>query len=108
MDDNFFKNVYEIVKLIPNGRVSSYGLIAQYLGMKGGARMVGWAMNSAHGLSDVPAHRVVNAQGLLTGKMHFETPNKMQELLENEGIEIKEDKIQHFKTVVWNPNDELL
>ena len=108
MRENFFQNVYEVVKLIPHGRVTSYGLIAQYLGMKSGARMVGWAMNSAHGLPDVPAHRVVNAQGLLTGKMHFSTPNKMQELLEKEGIVIVDDKVKEFNSKVWNPNVELL
>lgn len=105
---NFFNDVYEVVKLIPEGRVTSYGLIAQYLGMKSGARMVGWAMSSAHGLADVPAHRVVNAQGLLTGKMHFATPDRMQQLLEEEGVAVKNDKVQDFKHRVWNPNEELL
>ena len=108
MDKNIFEDVYEIVKLVPLGRVTSYGLIAQYLGMKSGARMVGWAMNAAHTLNDVPAHRVVNAQGLLTGKTHFEHPNKMQELLEQEGITVKNDKVQNFQSLVWNPNNELL
>ena len=109
MDGIFFQNVYEVVKLIPKGRATSYGLIAQYLGMKGGARMVGWAMNAAHTLPDVPAHRVVNAQGLLTGKMHFEHPNKMQELLESEGIIVRNDKIQYYKSkVMWVPSVELL
>lgn len=109
MEDNFFQNVYEVVKLIPKGRATSYGLIGQYLGMKSGARMVGWAMNAAHTLPDVPAHRVVNAQGLLTGKMHFEHHNRMQELLEEEGIEVKNDKIQNYKsTVMWIPVEELL
>lgn len=109
MDENFFTNVYEVVKLIPRGRATSYGLIGQYLGMKSGARMVGWAMNAAHTLPDVPAHRVVNAQGLLTGKMHFEHQDKMQELLEEEGIVVKNDKIQDYKSkVMWVPVDELL
>lgn len=108
MDTNFFEDVYEVVKLIPKGRVTSYGLVAQYLGMKSGARMVGWAMNSAHALPDVPAHRVVNAQGLLTGKMHFATHTKMQELLEAEGVMVKNDKVENFKVLLWNPNQELL
>ena len=109
MEENFFQNVYEVVKLIPKGRATSYGLIGQYLGMKSGARMVGWAMNAAHGLPDVPAHRVVNAQGLLTGKMHFATPDMMEELLLDEGVVVKNDKIQEYKSkVLWNPNEELL
>ena len=104
---SFFEDVYEVVKLIPKGRVSSYGLIAEYLGAKGSARMVGWAMNNAHTLEEVPAHRVVNRIGLLTGKAHFTPPSRMQELLESEGIEIENDKILNFKNVVWNPNEEL-
>jgi methylated-DNA-protein-cysteine methyltransferase-like protein len=100
-----FEQVYEVVKLIPVGRVSSYGAIAKYLST--GARLVGWAMNAAHGLSDVPAHRVVNRNGLLTGKMHFETPTTMQELLESEGISIKDNQIQNFKEVSWDPQIEL-
>ncbi|BDD03155.1 MGMT family protein [Aureibacter tunicatorum] len=104
---SFFEDVYEVVKLIPEGRVSSYGLIAEYLGAKGSARMVGWAMNNAHTLEEVPAHRVVNRIGLLTGKAHFTPPSRMQELLESEGIEIENDKILNFKNVVWNPNEEL-
>ena len=109
MEKNFFENVYEVVTLIPKGRATSYGLIAQYLGMKSGARMVGWAMNAAHTLEDVPAHRVVNAQGLLTGKMHFTTPYEMQKRLEEEGIVVENDKIKNFKnSVLWDPNEELL
>ncbi len=103
--DNFFGQVYQVVRLIPIGRVTSYGLIAQYLGTKQSARMVGWAMNNAHTLTDVPAHRVVNRQGLLTGKMFFETPTRMQELLESEGINIKNDQVQDFETVCWNPEE---
>ncbi|MGW8121577.1 MGMT family protein [Roseivirga echinicomitans] len=104
---NFFNNVYEVVKLIPAGRVTSYGAIAQYLGTKSGARMVGWAMNAAHGLSDVPAHRVVNRAGVLTGRHHFQTPSLMQERLEAEGIIVKEDKIEDFEKRYWEPIKEL-
>lgn len=104
---NFFNNVYEVVKLIPTGRVTSYGAIAQYLGTKGGARMVGWAMNAAHGLSDVPAHRVVNRAGILTGRHHFQTPTLMQERLEAEGVKVNGDKIEGFEKVYWEPIKEL-
>ncbi|WPP52756.1 MGMT family protein [Catalinimonas niigatensis] len=105
---NFFESVYEVVKLIPKGRVSSYGAIANYLGAKGSARMVGWAMNAAHQYADVPAHRVVNRQGLLTGKHHFATPTAMQEMLEQEGIRIKDEQIEDFDKLFWNPAVELL
>jgi len=104
---NFFSNVYEVVKLIPDGRVTSYGAIAEYLGTKSGARMVGWAMNAAHGLSDVPAHRVVNRAGVLTGRHHFQTPSLMQERLEAEGVKVENDKIEDFKTLYWEPIKEL-
>jgi methylated-DNA-protein-cysteine methyltransferase-like protein len=104
---DFFDQVYEVVRLIPNGRVTSYGAIANYLGTKSGARMVGWAMNAAHELPDVPAHRVVNRNGLLTGKMHFRG-NTMQELLENEGIEIKNDQVVNFDQLFWDPEKELM
>lgn len=104
---NFFNNVYEVVKLIPPGRVTSYGAIAQYLGTKSGARMVGWAMNAAHGMADVPAHRVVNRAGFLTGRHHFQTPSLMQERLEAEGIIVNNDKIIDFKKVYWEPIKEL-
>ncbi|MFT5246191.1 MAG: methylated-DNA-protein-cysteine methyltransferase-like protein, partial [Gammaproteobacteria bacterium] len=86
---NFFDDVYEVVRLIPQGRVSSYGAIAKYIGSGGSARMVGWAMNACTGRDDVPAHRVVNRAGLLTGKMHFETPFIMADRLEDEGVELK-------------------
>ena len=99
--------VYEVVKLIPPGKVTSYGAIANYLGTKGSARMVGWAMNAAHNLNDVPAHRVVNRNGLLTGKSHFEEPNRMQELLEIEGVAVEEDQIQEFAKHYWDPAIEL-
>ena len=101
-----FDDIYGIVRLIPYGRVTSYGAIAKYLG-GGGARMVGWAMNASHGMLDVPAHRVVNRNGLLTGKHHF-GGNLMQELLENEDIKVEKDKVVDFKNLFWNPSDELL
>lgn len=104
---DFFQNVYDVVRLIPKGRVTSYGAIAKYLGAARSSRMVGWAMNAAHSNPDIPAQRVVNRNGLLTGKMHFSTPNRMQELLESEGIEVKEDKISNFKDVFWDPSLEL-
>src|SRR5690349_2499352 len=98
---NFFADVYAVAKLIPKGRVTSYGAIGHYLGLKSSARMVGWAMHGCP--KSVPAHRVVNSSGLLTGKHHFETPNRMQELLEKEGIQVVNDKIQHFTDVFWDP-----
>lgn len=107
IDKNFFQEVYEVVKLIPSGRVTTYGAIAAYLGTKKSARMVGWAMNAAHGLPDVPAHRVVNRNGILTGKHFFASPTQMQELLEQEGIKIEDDKILNFKNHFWNPSEEL-
>ena len=103
-----FHQVYEVVKLIPKGRVTSYGAIAAYLGLKSGARMVGWAMNAVHEFKHVPAHRVLNRNGLLTGKMHFPTPTKMEELLAKEGIKVKEDQVQNFDKVFWDPSIELL
>ena len=103
---NFFEKVYAVAKLIPNGRVTSYGAIANYLGATSSARMVGYAMNGSVG-KDVPAHRVVNRQGLLTGKHHFEGTNLMQQLLENEGIQVKNNQIQNFEKVFWNPLREL-
>lgn len=103
----FFDQVYEIVELIPFGRVTSYGAIAKYLGAPGSARMVGWAMNASHGNPGVPAHRVVNRVGLLSGKHHFKGTNLMQQLLENEGIEIIDNQIQNFEELFWNPMKEL-
>ena len=100
---NFFERVYEVVRKIPYGRVSSYGLIARYLGSPQSARMVGWAMNASHNNHDVPAHRVVNRKGLLTGKHHFEGTNLMQQLLESEGIKVHENKILNFSNVYWDP-----
>ena len=104
---NFFEDVHDVVRLIPKGRVTSYGAIANYLGTKMSARMVGWAMNAAHGDKKVPAHRVVNAAGLLTGKFHFQTLTTMQERLEKEGIKVKKDKVQDFEDLFWNPSTEL-
>ncbi len=104
---DFFQMVFEVVKLIPAGRATSYGSIANYLGAKRSSRMVGWAMNTAHSNPEIPAHRVVNRNGLLTGKMHFQTPTLMQELLEKEGIIVKDDKIENFKAIFWNPIEEL-
>jgi methylated-DNA-protein-cysteine methyltransferase related protein len=104
-------DVYAIVRLIPTGRVTTYGAIAEALsGQKGGARIVGWAMNQVHrhGVLDVPAHRVVNRKGVLTGKMHFEDPTTMQRLLEAEGLTIVDDQIQDFDQVFWHPARELL
>ncbi len=106
MAENRFNDIYDVVRLIPNGRVTSYGAIAKYLG-SGGARMVGWAMNASHGELDVPAHRVVNRNGVLTGKHHF-GGNRMQELLESEGIKVEKDQVADFKKLFWNPSDELL
>jgi len=104
---SFFKDVYEVVKLIPPGRVSTYGAIGAYLGMKSSARMVGWAMNNSHNIEHVPAHRVVNRIGVLTGKHFFRTPTTMQTLLEKEGVKIKEDQVQNFDKVFWDPSKEL-
>lgn len=104
---DFFDDVYAVVKLIPRGRVTSYGAIACYLGSKQSSRMVGWAMNASHKLNGVPAHRVVNRKGILTGKHHFETSNRMQELLEKEGVNIKEDQIVNFNELFWDPMQEL-
>ncbi|NMM48723.1 MGMT family protein [Flammeovirgaceae bacterium KN852] len=108
LKESFFNDVYEVVKLVPHGRVTSYGAIALYLGAKSSARMVGWAMNSAHGDPQVPAHRVVNRNGMLTGKHHFETPTAMEERLKQEGVEVKNDKIINFQEIFWDPSKELL
>jgi methylated-DNA-protein-cysteine methyltransferase-like protein len=104
---NFFADVYAVAKLVPYGRVTTYGAIATYLGTKSSARMVGWAMNSAHTEPEVPAHRVINRNGILTGKHHFATPTLMQELLEKEGITVIDDKVQNFDTLFWSPIEEL-
>jgi len=105
---DFFSKVFEVVKLIPPGRVTSYGAIANYLGTTGSARMVGWAMNASHHNADfIPAHRVVNRNGLLTGKHHFDAPNAMKELLENEGLLFNGDQILDFEKHFWDPGKEL-
>ncbi|MGK0412935.1 MAG: methylated-DNA-protein-cysteine methyltransferase-like protein [Polaribacter sp.] len=106
--DNFFEKVYVVARKIPFGRVTSYGAIASYLGAAKSARMVGWAMNNSHNqTTEVPAHRVVNRKGLLTGKHHFDGTSLMQQLLENEGIVVLENQIQDFEKVFWNPLEEL-
>ncbi len=105
---DFFENVYAVSRLIPKGRVTSYGAIAAYLGAKRSARMVGWAMNNAHSQKVyVPAHRVVNRNGMLSGKAHFGSPDAMQQALEKEGIKVKNDQISDFKKYFWDPQQEL-
>ncbi len=103
---NFFQKVYEVARLIPSGRVTSYGAIAKYLGAAKSARMVGWAMNNSSD-KNVPAHRVVNRNGVLTGKHHFQGSNLMQQLLESEGVEVKDNQIKNFTTLFWDPSKEL-
>jgi methylated-DNA-protein-cysteine methyltransferase-like protein len=106
--DSFFDKVYEVVKLIPRGRVTSFGAIAKFLGSARSARMVGWAMNNSHFLSEeIPAHRVVNRNGLLSGKAHFGAPSEMQRRLEAEGIQIEDSCVQQFGKLFWDPNKEL-
>lgn len=108
MEKDFFDSVYKVVRLIPKGRVTSYGAIAKYLGSAGSSRIVGYAMNAAHNQKPkVPAHRVVNRNGELTGKHHFATPYQMQELLEKEKIKVKNDKIIDFKKLYWDPTENL-
>lgn len=103
-----YELIYEIVRLVPKGRVTSYGAIAESLGMRSGARMVGYAMNLSHTVQPaVPAHRVVNSSGLLTGKFHFGSPEKMQQLLEKEGVAVKNDRVQNFESIFWHPKKEL-
>lgn len=104
---NFFDRVYEVVKLIPSGRVTSYGAIARYLGSSGSSRMVGWALNNSHRLESIPAQRVVNRLGMLTGKHHFGGTTAMQQILENEGVKVKENKVQDFDKIFWDPAKEL-
>ncbi len=107
-ETNFFERCYSVAKQIPYGRVTSYGAIAKYLGAARSARMVGWAMNASHGNDEIPAHRVVNRKGLLTGKHHFQGTNLMQQLLESEGIVVVDSQIQNFSDVFWDPSHELL
>ena len=102
-NDNFFERVYEVARQIPYGKVTSYGAIAKVLGAARSARMVGWAMNASHNLEEVPAHRVVNRNGLLTGKHHFDGTNFMQQLLENEGVVVKENQIVDLEKHFWLP-----
>ena len=106
METNFFERVYIIAKQIPYGKVTSYGAIAKAVGTGRSARMVGWAMNASHNREDVPAHRVVNRKGLLTGKHHFDGTNLMQQLLESEGIEIIDNQIVDFERHFWQPELE--
>jgi len=101
---SFFEHVYQIARQIPEGKVTSYGAIAKCLGSAQSARMVGWAMNASHGHEDIPAHRVVNRTGLLTGKHHFDGTNLMQQLLENEGIKVVDNQIIDFENHFWEPN----
>ncbi len=107
MEDNFFEKVYTIAKQIPYGRVTSYGAIAKALGTARSARMVGWAMNASHNREDIPAHRVVNRKGILSGKHHFQGTNLMQQLLESEGIEVVDNQIVDFEKVFWEPDINL-
>ncbi|NMC99914.1 MAG: MGMT family protein [Bacteroidales bacterium] len=107
--ESFFERVYEIVRLIPYGRVCTYGAIARFLGASSSARMVGWAMNQSHGIKPpVPAHRVVNRNGLLTGKAHFSSSDEMEQLLRSEGIEVENNQVKNFLTFFWDPNTELV
>jgi methylated-DNA-protein-cysteine methyltransferase related protein len=107
-NSDFFHDVYEVTKLIPYGRVTSYGAIARYLGSGQSARMVGWALNACHNSKEfIPAHRVVNRKGLLSGKHHFGNTGTMEQLLENEGIEIEDDQIINFEEKFWDPLTEL-
>ena len=105
--ENFFDLVYQVVRLIPKGRVTSYGAVSNYLGVKTGARMVGYAMNASHTQPNIPAHRVVNRTGLLTGRHHFGNPNLMQNLLEAEGVRIKNNQVVDFQSIFWDPAKEL-
>ncbi|HKC68465.1 MAG TPA: MGMT family protein [Bacteroidia bacterium] len=106
---DFYDMVYQVVRLIPKGRVTSYGAIAKYLGAAGASRQVGYAMNNAHSQKPkVPAHRVLNRNGLLTGKHHFATPYQMQELLEKEKVKVQNDKVVNFEKLFWDPQKELL
>lgn len=105
---SFFTDVYDVVRKIPKGKITSYGAIAAYLGTKLSARMVGWAMNAAHTANPkVPAQRVVNRNGMLSGKHHFSTPTQMEELLNKDGVTVKNDTVQNFKKIFWDPTEEL-
>ncbi|MEZ0486822.1 MGMT family protein [Fibrella aquatica] len=104
---DYFEDVYAVVRQIPAGRVTTYGAIAQYLSLRAGARMVGWAMSASHGQPNVPAHRVINRLGVLSGKNFFGSPTRMQELLEAEGMQVVDDTVVDFKTRLWDPSLEL-
>ncbi len=104
---DYFEEVYEVVRLVPRGRVTTYGTIARYLSLRAGARMVGWAMNGSHSHPDVPAHRVVNSVGVLSGKHFFGGPTIMQQLLEDEGVQVEDDHVVNFKILLWDPVVEL-
>lgn len=105
---NSYQHIYEVVRLIPKGRVTSYGAIAAAIGARSGARLVGYALAHSHTIfPEVPAHRVVNSQGLLTGKHHFSTPEEMQQLLENEGVAVEKDRVVDFKKLFWHPIKEI-
>ncbi|MCO5261160.1 MAG: MGMT family protein [Crocinitomicaceae bacterium] len=104
---DFFERVFDIVRLIPEGRVTSYGAIAKALGTPSSSRMVGWAMNASHTQSGIPAHRVVNRNGLLTGKMHFNPPEEMENRLKSEGVDVVKDKVIKFNELFWDPMQEL-
>jgi methylated-DNA-protein-cysteine methyltransferase-like protein len=107
-NEGFFSRVYDVTRMIPYGRITSYGAIAKYLGTAGSARMVGWALNSSHTIVDfIPAHRVVNRNGMLTGKHHFGNSSTMQQLLENEGFIIENDRVIDFDSKFWDPAVEL-
>lgn len=108
-NNSFYKQVFDIVRLIPHGRVTTYGAIAAFLGAKSSSRLVGWAMNVSHGVIPmVPAHRVVNRIGMLSGKAHFGDPNRMQQLLEAEGVRVVNDQVQNFSDVFWDPSSIIL
>jgi methylated-DNA-protein-cysteine methyltransferase-like protein len=106
-EKDFFERVYEVVRKVPEGRVTTYGAIARYLGSVGSSRMVGWAMNNCHAVGGVPAHRVVNRKGLLTGKHHFPGTDLMEQLLWNEGVEVKKDQVIEFEKLFWDPTTEI-
>jgi methylated-DNA-protein-cysteine methyltransferase-like protein len=108
-NNSFFEKVFDVTKKIPYGRVTTYGAIAKFLGTKMSARTVGWALNSSHNLNEfIPAHRVINRKGILTGKHHFGNPNLMQQLLENEGIIVENDRVIEFNKLFWDPSVELI
>lgn len=104
---DYFEEVYEVVRQVPKGRITTYGTIARYLSLRAGARMVGWAMNASHNYPNVPAHRVVNSAGILSGKNFFGGPTIMQQLLEDEGVQVENDQVVDFKKLLWDPVVEL-